>query len=125
MNHEEVLFKAGEYRSGLLPAREREAIDRHLAGCRECRGLVARWKKAEPPAGFLDAVMADLPKADAPRRDEWSRWQLWGTLAAMVLIGLVFWRPEREWINADRSFAWMDRGPEDVQGQFMKEGRHE
>lgn len=135
MKHEEILFKAREYREGLLDAKTKVSVDRHLKGCPECRELYSRWRSAEPSPGFTEAVMDDLTRLvvlDPQRRPQeplWVRFQWWGAVAAVLLVGLVFYRPERDWVNADRSFAWLGsastQGPTPLGRDAMKEVRHE
>jgi len=135
VKHEEILFKARDYREGFLDAKTKASVDRHLKGCPECRGLYSKWRLAEPPPGFAEAVMADLTRVvvldphERPQEPWLVRFQWWGAVAAVLLVGLVFWRPERDWVDADRSFAWLgsssaQEGPPLEQG-FMKGGRHE
>jgi hypothetical protein len=108
VRHREILFKAHEYHEGLLDRHERGVNDRHLRACPDCRSLYERWRNVNPPAHFLDGVMSEIPDPSVPIRWEnrMLRFQWWGAAAAVLLIGLVFWRPERDWINADRSLAW-------------------
>ena len=135
MRHEEILFKARDYRAGRLGAREKAAIDRHLKDCPDCRAIYSQWRLAEPSPGFTDVVMSDLPRVmvldpnDQAQESPLYRFQWWGVAAAVLLVGLVFWRPEKDWVAADRSFAWM--GSSSAQesspaGQgVMKGERHE
>lgn len=124
MEHEHIIARAAEYHARQLAPPERAAVDAHLSGCRDCRELYGRWRLAVPPAGFLERVMADLPAAPAPSFGE--RWrrnlQLGATLAAAALVVVAFWRPEQEWLDADRSFAW-NQGPDSVAGDRHPEGR--
>lgn len=107
MFHEEILSRAGDYRTGRLGENEKRSLEAHLKTCANCRTAVARWTLAEPPPGFLERVMAALPRAgETTVASIWGwRLQLIGTLAALFLIALVFWRPEQEWLDADQHFA--------------------
>lgn len=134
MRHEEALYKAPEYREGRLSPRDKAEVDRHLKGCAECRGLFAAWRLEEPSNGFVEAVMRDLGRVvvlDAEARDEasfWGRMPWWGAVAAMLLIGLVFFKPERDWVQADRSFAWLGAPTTDeteTRGVIWKGEAHE
>ncbi len=112
MEHEHIISQAWDYHSGRLDAAERAVVEGHLRGCRDCRELYGRWRLVEPSAGFLERVMADLPAAaSSPISESWlRRLQLWGTLAAAALVVVAFWRPEQDWLDADRSFAWYQAG---------------
>jgi len=132
---EEILFKARDYREGFLDAKTKASVDRHLKGCPECRGLYSKWRLAEPPPGFAEAVMADLTRVVVldprmrPHEPFWVRFQWWGAVAAVLLVGVVLYRPERDWLQADRSFAWLGsastQGSAPVGRDAMKEVRHE
>lgn len=135
MRHEEILFLARDYRAGHLDVREKAVIDRHLKDCPDCRALYSKWRLAEPSTGFVAAVMSDLPRVAVlepqgqPQESPLYRFQWWGVAAAVLLVGLVFWRPEKDWVAADRSFAWMGTSSEQENppvGQgAMKGERHE
>jgi|GEM_PF-1209406 hypothetical protein len=133
MRHEEALYKAPEYRTGRLSPAERAEVDRHLKGCAECRSLFAAWRLEEPSIDLTAAVMRDLGRVVVldrerePQTPFWGRAQWWGAVAAALLIGLVFYRPEREWTDADRSFAWLDSNhlESSAPAAPWKEGSHE
>jgi hypothetical protein len=120
---------------GRLDEHEKTAIERHLQGCPECRSLYDRWRLVEPPVGFAEAVMADLSRVvvldpkGSQKESPLYRFQWWGAVAAVLLVGLVFWRPEKDWVAADRSFAWLGSSTASVnspEGQgVMKGDRHE
>jgi hypothetical protein len=112
MEHEHIISQAADYHAGCLEGPARAAVEAHLQGCRDCREIFGRWRLVEPPPGFLERVMADLPPASArPLVEPWTRrLQWWGTLAAAALVVVAFWRPEQEWLDADRSFAWTQNG---------------
>jgi hypothetical protein len=110
MLHEEVMSKAGDYHTGILPKAEKSAVDRHLETCRDCRLLYGRWVAVPPPMLFSERVMTrlSLPMGALPE-DRWlRRWALWGTVAAAVLVGAAFWHPEKQWLESDKSFAWSE-----------------
>jgi len=135
VRHEEILFLARDYRAGRLDAREKAAIDRHLKDCPDCRALYSKWRLAEPSSGFTENVMSGLPRAlvlepqEQPQESPLYRFQWWGVAAAVLLVGLVFWRPEKDWVAADRSFAWMGSSSAQVSspaGQDVVKGeKHE
>jgi len=127
MEHEQIIARAGDYHAGRLGKAEKVTVEGHLRGCSDCRDLYGRWRLVEPPTGFLEGVMADLPQeAVLNPRDLWGRrLQLWGTLAAAVLVGVVFWRPERDWLNADRTFAWTVNGEKHHSAERFPGGRHD
>lgn len=114
MRHEETLYLAPEYLAGRLNARAKAEVDRHLAGCAECRGLYAAWRVEDAPLGLAPGVLAELREGRPASARETSprvvHWHWWGAAAAVLLIALVFYKPERDWVKADRSFAWM--GPQ-------------
>jgi len=124
MEHEHIIAQAGDYHAGHLGPAEKAAVEGHLKGCPDCRAIFGRWKLVSPPEGFLERVMADLPAAaSSPISESWlRRLQLWGTLAAAALVVVAFWRPEQDWLDADRSFAWSQAG-ERVAGERHPGGR--
>jgi hypothetical protein len=79
MLHEEVMSKAGDYHTGILPKAEKSAVDRHLETCRDCRLLYGRWVAVPPPMLFSERVMTrlSLPMGALPE-DRWLR--RWGAL---------------------------------------------
>jgi hypothetical protein len=89
---------------GLLSAKEREAMLRHAQICPSCATLMrditevdallaARLSAVEPPAGFVQAVMAALPpsalKQAASTKFRRSLWRRWGTVAAAAALLVV------------------------------------
>jgi anti-sigma factor RsiW len=113
MLHEEVLSKAEDYHSGVLPKTERSAVDRHLEMCRDCRLLYERWVLAKAPVHFQEKIMNRLgrPLKALPESSGLRRWSLWGTVAAAILAGAAFWHPEKQWMESDKSIAWNERSP--------------
>ena len=96
---EEILL---DYASGILAAPQREELELHLAGCGECRNLVAAqrelwqtldaWEAPEPGAGFDARLRERIAAAPEPW---WNRVFAWrplaaaGAAAAVVGIGLL------------------------------------
>jgi anti-sigma-K factor RskA len=91
----------GAYLLGALEGRERQAFERHLAGCRECQEEVERLRPAaealpgsvvqlEPPPGLKARLMAEVERDSnvvaLPRR--WRPMRL-VAVAAVLLLGLV------------------------------------
>jgi len=76
----ETEARLNDYADGLLADREREEVDRHLAGCPECRDQVRRLQD-------LLARSATLPASLAPPRD------LWPDIAERIRRGGVVLRP--------------------------------
>ncbi|HEV7588520.1 MAG TPA: zf-HC2 domain-containing protein, partial [Longimicrobium sp.] len=64
MTHEQAIERLDDYASGELPDIERRLMERHLAGCGECRA------EAEAIRALL-AEVAALPAAVAPPADLW------------------------------------------------------
>jgi anti-sigma factor RsiW len=118
MLHDEFLAHAAEYHSGVLSDKERARVDRHLAGCRDCRILYGRWVTASPSTTFLEKVMArleGLPIGRVIPENPWlRRLALWGTVAAAVFAGAAFWHPEKQWMESDALFAWSNVGASEV-----------
>ena len=62
------------------------------------------WRRCTSPLVWSTLV------ATAVSESWLRRLQLWGTLAAAALVVVAFWRPEQDWLDADRSFAWYQAG---------------
>lgn len=100
---------------------DREALERHLAGCAECRRFAAEVRELdramaalpapEPPAGFVDRVMARLPDAAPqpgpaarPRVGEWvGLWASAAAVAVAAVASLASWG--RDWVEAQAAGA--------------------
>ncbi|HXG45488.1 MAG TPA: zf-HC2 domain-containing protein [Gemmatimonadales bacterium] len=65
MTCDDIRVRFDEYVDGGLAPAEREAVDRHLDGCNECRGEMARLQA-------LLAAARSLPRRIEPSRDLWS-----------------------------------------------------
>ncbi len=70
-----------EYVDGTLAARDRAAVEAHLADCAACRAAVAELRS-------LSAAAASLPKSIEPRRDLWAR------IETRIAQGAT-WNPQR------------------------------
>lgn len=86
-----------DYLYGELAAGEREAFDRHLASCAECRDEVGglrsartqleSWVAPEPELGFQ--VVRGIGRSVTISRRWWGMSPAWGLAAAAMLVGAV------------------------------------
>jgi BMFP domain-containing protein YqiC len=86
-----------DYLYGELATTEREAFDRHLASCAECRDEVAglrgarthleSWMPPEPELGFQ--IVRGIGRPVTMSRRWWGLSPAWGLAAAAMLIGAV------------------------------------
>jgi len=90
---EEILIAA--YADGGLSGRDRDRLERHLAGCSYCLGQVAdlaRLQDSEPPADVPPSVLArarELVLSKAPLwRPAW-RWGAIGVTACIAVLATV------------------------------------
>ena len=84
----------------LLP--DREALEKHLAVCRECANLYRdvsdidralrehRAKDVEPPAHLHARIMANLPEERSSLRGRWVRWAFGLGSAAVAIVAVLF-----------------------------------
>ena len=128
MPDEHILDELGAYALGALEPAEKEAADRHLAVCADCRaaaaeyrGLAADLREGQrletPPAGTWEAIAAKLPRHAEPSagsqpialRADRRRLRVvvlgWAATAAALLIvaGWLAWDSTRS--NPDPSVA--------------------
>ncbi len=86
-----------DYLYGELAASEREAFDRHLASCTECRDEVAglrgarthleSWMPPEPELGYQ--IVRGLARPVSMSRRWWGLSPAWGLAAAAMIVGAV------------------------------------
>ena len=86
-----------DYLYGELAAGEREAVDRHLASCTECRDEVTglrgarthleSWVPPEPELGF--EIVRGFARPVSVSRRWWGLSPAWGLAAAAMLVGAV------------------------------------
>jgi len=81
-----VVERIADYSAGALGAREREAVEAHLAACTACRrelerlgqvmALVERYAALEPPADLWRGVATAIEGGRAPAgwRSLWAGW---------------------------------------------------
>jgi anti-sigma factor RsiW len=82
MEHDQAAGKLSEYRDRALPAPERDAVARHLAGCAGCAATLRDWERL---------AQAFLRRPDAPTAFQTE------AFAARVMSRL----------RADEPFAWL------------------
>jgi len=86
-----------DYLYGELAASEREAFDRHLASCADCRDEVAglrgarthfeSWVPPEPELGFQ--IVRGLARPVSMSRRWWGLSPAWGLAAAALIVGAI------------------------------------
>ena len=84
----------GLYVLGELTEEEERELERHLEGCRACRGDLDELRSADgllraasasPPPELKDWVLARA-RNEGPRPSTWSRWRVWVPAAAALLV---------------------------------------
>jgi hypothetical protein len=111
-DHEWMMDRLPQYAAGSLPDDERRMVERHLAGCPDCRADLALWKvvaaqvsatnrEIKHPAGLIDGALAKVHSQPKPCPVFLRAWQLlraqaplvqrelWPASAAVIAIGLV------------------------------------
>jgi hypothetical protein len=112
-DHERYREDVGAYLLGALPERERQAFERHLGGCRECREDVERLRPAadalprsveqlEPPPSLKASLMEAVREGGAEREPAGRRraglvrlpWRIrpavaWAAAALLVAVGVA------------------------------------
>lgn len=115
------------YLEGTLPEAGRRELERHAAGCAECRQLLAvlaelgAYEAPEVSAGF-DAKLYARIAAEQARRPWWSvSWRVLApSLAAAVLVVAVWVRqqepaPEIEMVVTDPEVLQLEQALDDVE----------
>src|SRR4051794_26745465 len=101
-DHARYRDDVGAYLVGALNDLERQAFERHLRGCADCRDDLDRLRPAadalpgsvtqlDPPPGLKQRLMAEVEadaRVAAPRPARWRPARL-AAVAAVVLVGLV------------------------------------
>jgi anti-sigma-K factor RskA len=102
-DHEEYRDNIGAYVLGALPELETEVLERHLAGCEECRAEVEELRpvtaamlrsvpQVEPPPSLKASLMRTVNEEAAlrgPAPRERRRWRLFEGLTPRVAMGLA------------------------------------
>jgi anti-sigma factor RsiW len=84
----EMEVRLNEYVDGTLAARERAAVEAHLADCAGCRAAIVELRA-------LVTAAAALPTSIAPQRN------LWTTIEARI-VQRATWNVQRVWWNVQR-----------------------
>lgn len=122
MTHDDVRGLVAEYVLGALDARERQSVDEHLAGCAECRALLAEEARAfdaigrsvdlvAPPPELRDRVLrAAASSAGAKaRRMQPLPWLLAAAAAVIAIVaGWQAWTVRADRQRADAVLAASD-----------------
>jgi len=84
------------YLYGELPGSERDAFERHLKSCTDCRGEVDGLRTTRtyleswtPPEPNLDFHVVRGPQAPRPSARWWGLAPAWGLAAAAMLVGAI------------------------------------
>ena len=105
MTCSEVQKRLSRDMDGELPITERARLERHMAGCANCRAALAAWHQAR---ALLQADTCDVPPAEVMRADVlrairrarpeeatggWPGWLRWAAVfSGLCLLGLGLWR---------------------------------
>jgi hypothetical protein len=121
MQHAECISLFEALKSG-DKGTQAQSAQKHLGQCGPCQRLWERYDAQAQAPDLVPGVMAAItPHAFT------LRWPLWlapvAAVLALAILVSAFWRPERQWLNEDRGYAWEERSSSEMRGTTGRLGR--